>query len=195
MSQKEAVLRILDANSLGGANHMTPLWQSPRLGNDQKTGTDPGRGVWGAITTAEVEWPPLPLSADAGQSVQGRAGLPGDQRPTPNGSIMAFEVMNEGGKISRRAGSGPSTDMIMPDPPVVANGVVYALSTGGQALQNGAKPGDPRMPYDVSAVLRSTPVSNMTLYAYDAMSGKQLWASGKTPDRLGAFQRAGGGAR
>ena len=29
-----------------------------------------------------------------------------------------------------------STNMIMPDPPVVANGVVYALSTGGQAMQN-----------------------------------------------------------
>jgi outer membrane protein assembly factor BamB len=39
------------------------------------------------------------------------------------------------------------------------------------------------MPYDVSAVLRSTPVSNMVLYAYDAISGQQLWSSGKTlPD-------------
>jgi outer membrane protein assembly factor BamB len=62
----------------------------------------------------------------------------------------------------------------------VANGVVYALSTGGQAMQNGVKPGDPRMAYDVSSVLRSTPVSNMVLYAYDAESGKQLWSSGKT---------------
>ena len=36
------------------------------------------------------------------------------------------------------------------------------------------------MTYDVSSVLRSTPVSNMVLYAYDAESGKQLWSSGKT---------------
>jgi outer membrane protein assembly factor BamB len=99
--------------------------------------------------------------------------------PIPNGSIMAFEVKNDGGKISA-VPAWTSTDMIMPDPPVVANGVVYALSSAGQALQNGAKPGDPRMPYDVSAVLRSTPVSNMTLYAYDAQGGKQLWSSGKT---------------
>ena len=28
--------------------------------------------------------------------------------------------------------------------------------------------------------MRSTPVSNMVLYAYDAQSGKQLWSSGKT---------------
>ena len=54
VSQKEAVLRILDTNALGGANHQTPLYQSPKLGNDEKTGTDPGRGVWGAIATAEV---------------------------------------------------------------------------------------------------------------------------------------------
>ena len=47
-------------------------------------------------------------------------------------------------------------------------------------MQNGARPGDPRMPYDQSAVLRSTPVTNMTLYAYDAVSGKQLWSSGKS---------------
>ena len=72
-----------------------------------------------------------------------------------------------------------SANMIMPDPPVVANGVVYALSTGGQAMQNMAHPGEKRLPYDVSAVLRSTPVSNMVLYAYDAESGKQLWSSGK----------------
>jgi hypothetical protein len=56
--------------------------------------------------------------------------------------------------------------MIMPDPPVVANGVVYALSTGGQAMQNMAHPGEKRLTYDVSAVLRSTPVSNMVLYTY-----------------------------
>ena len=99
-SQKEGVLRMLDANNLGGANHMTPLWQSPKLGNDEKTGTDPGRGVWGAIATYESGRQALSLSADAGPSVQGRAGLPRDQRPIPNGTIMAFEVKNDGGKIS-----------------------------------------------------------------------------------------------
>ena len=47
-SQKESVLRLLDADRLGGADHMTPLWASPKLGNDKKIGTDPGQGVgWG----------------------------------------------------------------------------------------------------------------------------------------------------
>ena len=54
---------------------------------------------------------------------------------------MAFEVKNDGGKISA-VPVWTSTNMIMPDPPVVANGVVYALSTGGQAMQNMAHPGE-----------------------------------------------------
>jgi outer membrane protein assembly factor BamB len=179
VSQKEGVLRILDANNLGGQNHMTPLWQSPKLGNDQKTGTDPGRGVWGAIATYENNGKRFLYLPMLGNPSKDAPTFPVTNGPIPNGSIMAFEVKNDGGKISAIP-AWTSTDLIMPDPPVVANGVVYALSTGGQAMQNGAKPGDPRMPYDQSSVLRSTPVGNMTLYAYDAESGKQLWSSGKT---------------
>ncbi|HET7085294.1 MAG TPA: PQQ-binding-like beta-propeller repeat protein [Rhizomicrobium sp.] len=179
VSQKEGVLRILDANNLGGQNHMTPLWQSPKLGNDQKTGTDPGRGVWGAIATTENNGRRFLYLPMQGNPSKDAPAFPVTNGAIPNGSIMAFEVKNDGGKISA-APVWTSADMIMPDPPVVANGVVYALSTGGQAMQNGVHPGDPRMPYDQSSVLRSTPVSNMVLYAYDAESGKQLWSSGKT---------------
>ena len=179
VSQKEAVLRILDATNLGGQNHQTPLWQSSKLGNDQKTGTDPGRGVWGAITTYENNGRRFLYLPMLGNPSKDAPVFPKTNGPIPNGSIMAFEVKNDGGQISA-VPAWTSTDMIMPDPPVVANGVVYALSSAGQARQNSAKDGDPRMPYDVSAVLRSTPVSNMVLYAYDAESGQQLWSSGKT---------------
>jgi outer membrane protein assembly factor BamB len=178
-SQKEAVLRIMDASNLGGPNHMTPLWQSSKLGNDEKTGTDPSRGVWGAIATYENNghrYLYLPLY---GHPSKDAPVFPTTNGAREDGSVMAFEVKNDGGKISA-APLWTSTNMIMPDPPVVANGVVYALSTGGQAMQNMAHPGEKRMTYDVSSVLRSTPVSNMVLYAYDAESGKQLWSSGKT---------------
>jgi len=179
VSQKESVLRILDANNLGGPNHMTPLWQSPKLGNDEKTGTDPSRGVWGAIATYENNgrrYLYLPLY---GHPSKESPVFPVTNGPREDGSIMAFEVKNDGGKISA-VPVWTSANMVMPDPPVVANGVVYALSTGGQAMQNMAHPGEQRMTYDVSSVLRSTPVSNIVLTAYDAESGKQLWSSGKT---------------
>jgi outer membrane protein assembly factor BamB len=179
-AQKESILRLLDANALGGANHMTPLWQSPRLGNDAVAGTDPSSGIWGAIATYQTPdgkrflyfpmWGPPSTGAPA---------FPNTNGAIPNGSIMAFQVTADGGKIAA-APAWTSPDLIMPDPPVVANGVVYAVSTGGQRMQNSLHPGEPRMPYPVSAVMRSTPVSNLTLYALDAETGKPLWSSGKT---------------
>ncbi|HWU54906.1 MAG TPA: PQQ-binding-like beta-propeller repeat protein, partial [Rhizomicrobium sp.] len=139
VSQKEAVLRLLDAGNLGGQNHQTPLWQSPKLGNDQKTGTDPGRGVWGAIATYENNGRRFLYLPVLGNPSKEAPTFPVTNGAITNGSIMAFEVKNDGGKISA-VPAWISTDMVMPDPPVVANGVVYALSTGGQAMQNGAKP-------------------------------------------------------
>jgi glucose dehydrogenase len=181
-SQKEGVLRILDAGTLGGANHMTPLWQSSKLGNDEKTGTDPSRGVWGGIATYETSGKRYLYLPMLGHPSKDAPVFPKTNGDIANGSIMAFQVLNDGGKISA-VPAWTSADMVMPDPPVVANGVVYALSTGGQAMQNMAHPGEKRLGYDVSSVLRSTPVSNMVITAYDAESGKQLWSSGKTlPD-------------
>jgi outer membrane protein assembly factor BamB len=70
----------------------------------------------------------------------------------------------------------------MPDPPVVANGVVYATSTGGQASQNPRKPDGGRFANTTPESIRnrSTPVGNLILYAFDAQTGQQLYSSGAT---------------
>lgn len=178
-SQKEGKLRILDANNLGGDNHMTPLWESPRIANDEETGTDPGRGVWGAITTYEQNgrrFLYLPMHGGNGKDAP---IFPVNQGVTPFGSIMAFEVIQKDGKISA-VPLWQSGDMIMPDPPVVANGVVYATQTGGQAMQNFLKQGDRRMAISESNTMRATPVGNLRLYAFDAITGKQLYDSKQT---------------
>jgi outer membrane protein assembly factor BamB len=72
--------------------------------------------------------------------------------------------------------------MIVPDPPVVANGVLYAIQTGEQTIQS---PADVHGTQDeinhnpLSAKYRSTPVNNLTLFAFDAETGKQLYSSNK----------------
>src|SRR6266568_147140 len=43
---KESVVYLLDANSLGSQDHHTPLYITPRLGNDQKELDQ--KGLWGA---------------------------------------------------------------------------------------------------------------------------------------------------
>ncbi len=139
---KESVVYLLDANNLGGADHSTPLYESPRFGNDEVMLG--GRGVWGSIATA----------ADA----QGRRflyvpmwGPPAKDAPpftlgygdAPHGSIMAFEVASRG-ETPALVPVWKSRDIHVPDPPVIANGVVYAVQTGENTVQNPAPGGDIR---------------------------------------------------
>ncbi len=182
---KEGFLYLLDAADLGGGrpNHSTPLYKSPQLGNDAAEGRNPGQGVWGAITSYETPdgkrflyvpmWGPPSKNGPQFKSSGGAA---------PHGSILAFQLIAEGDKLSLIP-QWTSPDMIVPDPPVVANGVVYAIQTGEQTIQS---PADVHGTQDeinhnpLSARFRSTPVNNLTLFAFDALTGKQLYSSGKT---------------
>lgn len=185
VSQKEGILRILDAANMGGgkaAAHAKPLYQSAQLGNDAASGTDPSQGVWGAITTYLTPdgrrflyvpmWGPPSKDAPTFKTTNGAIA---------DGSIMAFEVVKAGDGIDV-VPQWTSPNMIMPDPPSVANGVLFATSTGGQALQNPVRADGSRIPAvdPISANKRATPVSNLTLYAIDAVTGKPLYSSGKT---------------
>ncbi len=187
-AQKEGVLRLLDASNLGGklANlHQKPLWQSSLLANDLAAGTDPSQGVWGAISTWQSPagkrfvylpvWGPPSVKAPT---------FPVTDGPAPNGSVMAFEVVERDGAISAEP-RWITRNMIMPDPVAVANGVVYATSTGGQTMQNPRNAAGERLfnTTPESIKNRSTPVGNLILYALDAETGKPLYSSGNTiPD-------------
>jgi outer membrane protein assembly factor BamB len=87
------------------------------------------------------------------------------------GSVMAFEVRLE-------ADNGKpvlepvwiSRDMHTPDPPVVANGVLYALETGKNATETRSA--------------GKLPGRNAVLYALDAETGRQIYSSEKL---MGSF--------
>jgi outer membrane protein assembly factor BamB len=178
---KEAVLYLLDANALGGADHSTPLYKSARLGNDEEMLA--GRGVWGSIATA----------ADA----QGRRflyvpmwGPPSKSAPrftfsyadAPKGSVMAFQVSGEGDKLSLIP-TWISRDMHVPDPPVVANGVVYAIQTGENTVQNPRPGGDVRVDPDAAGGAARGPATP---------AGQPGAAQGTTPGTGGGAGGRGG---
>jgi outer membrane protein assembly factor BamB len=118
----------------------------------------------------------------------------------PKGSVMAFQVSGQDGKLSLIP-RWISRDMHVPDPPVVANGVVYAIQTGENTVQNPGPGGDVRVDagvpgagaggpggrggsaaaafWQAAARFRATPVTNLVLYAFDAETGKQLYSSEK----------------
>ena len=164
-------------------------------GNDAGSGTEPGQGLWGAMSTYESvngnRYLYLPMW---GPPAKDLPAFKLGNGPTPNGSIMAFQLADDAGKLSL-VPQWMSPNMTVPDSPVVANGVVYALQTGEQTLQNQLRPGQqlyerpppgtprPTISAADAAKFRATPVSNLILYAFDAETGKQLYASKKTiPD-------------
>jgi len=122
---KEGAIYLLDAANLGGADHSAPLLRLP-TGNDVGSGTEPGQGLWGAMATYESadgnRYLYLPMWGPPAKDLHAFKYGSG---PTPNGSIMAFQLADDAGKL-RLAPQWMSPNMTVPDSPVVANGVDYA---------------------------------------------------------------------
>jgi outer membrane protein assembly factor BamB len=186
-SSKEGVVYVLDANNLGGSapDHSKPLYQTPRLGNDEERYY--GRGVWGGISTY--------LDDDGVRHLYipmwGPPSSTGPQFPitygaAPDGSVMAFRVTDSAQGVTL-VPEWESKNMLVPDNIAVANGVVFAVQTGEQTVQHPDNPeghgrasnGQAALNVDQLSKFRSTPVTNMVLYALDAHTGKQLYSSGK----------------
>jgi outer membrane protein assembly factor BamB len=157
---------LLDANKLGGENHQTPLF-SRQYGNQEEMLWN--RGVWGAAATWENQagerWWYVPMW---GPPIVGK-DVPRFKRwhgLADNGSIMAFRVAIEQDKPVL-VPEWMSRDMALPDPPVVANGVVFATQTGEDATQR-----------IISLEQRTTNTGRTVLHAFDAATGEELFNSG-----------------
>ncbi len=164
---KESVIYLLDTRSLGGADHHTPLYTSARWGNDEEKLHD--RGIWGITTWQDPQgrrwlYAPMlgPPSKDAPKFRQ-------QYGATDQGSTMAFEVRLDA--VTGKPTLAPmwmSREMHAPEPPTVANGVVYVLLSGKTS--------------DESRGLIQPPVGlepNAVLYALDAETGRELYSSNK----------------
>ena len=185
---KGGTLYLLNADKLGSADHETPL-QTLRLSNDERAYEK--YGIWGGFATWRDAqggtwlYVPVwgPISKDAPK-------FPAQQGPDPDGSLMAFKVGY------RRPGSGAdagipqpqlepewiSNDFNRPEPPVIANGVVFGLSTGENAVQTLGSavikvPGH----YGKRGLTNAERMEHTThaiLYGLDARTGKVLYSSG-----------------
>src|SRR6266850_1480410 len=88
------------------------------------------------------------------------------------GGVAAFKLQDKLGKpvltpiwISR--------DMYMADPPVIANGIVFAYGSGESTTQRWPEPG-----HVAGAEGRIQESTHAVLYALDALTGDELWSSG-----------------
>ena len=110
-------------------------------------------------------------------SWQDPAGVRWVLAPTSN-ALAAWKVVDKNGAMGWERG-WTSTEMVSPLPPVVIDGVLFALSSG-EFHSPDAK---------LSAAERARKSKPAVLYALDPLSGKEMWTSGTT---IASFVHSGG---
>jgi hypothetical protein len=116
---KDGSIALLDAASLGGADHHTPLFETPAL---SKAGEKHG---WDGFATWQDKDGAVWVFASVAASVSANG-------PAAHGAVVAFRLNDADGKLSLMP-AWVSGDMVNPVPPRFANGLVFALAGGDAA--------------------------------------------------------------
>ncbi len=176
---KEGVVYLMDARSLGGKDHQAALYTSPLLSNDGQSFE--GHGIWGSFSTWRDDsgrrwlyvptWGPVSKKAPKFPITNGQ---------NPHGSVMAFKVVTD--PKTKKPSLEPawiSGNFAVPEPVVIANGVVFALSNGENVRQTEQGGKIVWMGLKIfNTEQRSVDVRPGVLFALDAQTGKELWSSG-----------------
>jgi outer membrane protein assembly factor BamB len=117
---------LLDSQSLGGADHHTPLAQTAKIFKAAK------RGDWESLASWQDKGGAFWVLASITGPVESDAKFASQNGAAPHGSVVAFKVEEKDGHTVLTP-SWISRDLINPAPPAVANGVVFALAGGNIA--------------------------------------------------------------
>ena len=168
---RDGRIYILEASSLGGDDHHTPLYVSdPVVAPDSNYG---GNGIWGTFATWEdakdnnTRWIYAAIRGPAAMK------FPVSNGSASTGAIVAFKLQDQDGKPTLSP-QWISEDMTSPAAPVTANGLVFALSTGMTprvAKEDGT-------PYTVAEEEKMAKPA--VLYILDGSTGQELLSSGDT---------------
>lgn len=151
---KDGRVLLLDAASLGGADHATPLYASkPLLAPGASVSADAIAAWQQTAPAAPASWILVPVR---GRPASAPAGANGS---IAEGAVIALGLTDTGGALSLEPG-WVSHDLAGAATPIIVNGVVFALATGQPAAAGGRGAG-------------------AILHAYDGATGKRLWTSGK----------------
>ena len=167
---KECRLYLLDTESIGGDDHRTPLYRSPLICNEDVNFAS--AGIWGSLATWEdskgTRWALTPFWGPKHSAFK----APMEYGEVEHGAIAAFRVEDKNGKWQLTP-AWVSRDMNRAEPPVIANGIVFAYGSGEDTDQ-----AYPDVGLDDVANRRIPGSTRAVLYALDAETGKELWSSG-----------------
>ena len=168
-SSKECRLWLLDTSKLGGDDHRTPAFRTPLVCNEEVNFT---MGVWGALATwqdaNDVRWILTPFWGPKHRQFKAEI----EHGQVVYGAVAAFRLQETAGKLSLTP-IWLSRDMYMAEPPVIANGIVFAYGSGESTTQRWPEPG-----HVGGAEGRIQESTHAVLYALDARTGEELWSSG-----------------
>jgi hypothetical protein len=115
---------LLDAESLGGADHHTPMFQTEKISSAKE-------GVWDSLAA----WQDAAGNGWVLASISGpvaAAKFAVKNGAVTHGGVVAFRIEEKDGKLTL-APEWVSQDMVNPSAPRLANGIVVALSQGDAA--------------------------------------------------------------
>jgi hypothetical protein len=167
VASSDGRLNLLDTGSLSDAKPLArtePFSSSGYAAGALASWQDP----------SGTRWVLAPATGSAAAGVQ----FPATNGQVSNGSIVAWKVVEKNGSPEFEPG-WISRDLTAALPPIVVNGVVFALSSGEFATN------DANMP----AAERASKSKPAVLYALDGRSGKELWNSAST---ITSFVHSGG---
>jgi outer membrane protein assembly factor BamB len=178
---KECRVYLLDTKSAGGADHQTPLYRTPLLCNEEVDFQS--AGIWGSMASwvdgKGTRWILTPFWGPVHPDFK----VPVSYGPVEHGAIVAFKVEEKNGKFQLTP-AWMSRDMDQAEPPVIANGVIFAYGSGENTRQ--AYPDKGLADFSPLRIKAST---HAVLYALDAETGKELYSSG---DQIASFSHFGG---
>ncbi|HYP06141.1 MAG TPA: PQQ-binding-like beta-propeller repeat protein [Bryobacteraceae bacterium] len=170
-ASKECRIYLMDTESIGGDDHRTPVYRTPLICNEMVDFAE--AGIWGSLTTWEDSnrtrwvltsfWGPKHSAFKA----------PVEHGEVKKGAIAAFRVESKNGKVQLTP-AWISRDMNQAEPPLIANGIVFAYGSGENTAQ-----AFPDVGLDFRMERRLEKSTHAVLYALDAQTGKELWSSGK----------------
>ena len=169
-ASKECRMYLMDTDSIGGDDHRTPLYRTPLICNEDVNFAS--AGIWGSLASWEdakgTRWVLTPIWGPKHSKFK----APIENGPVKDGAIVAFKMEEKGGKPVLTP-AWISRDMNRAEPPVIANGVIFAYGNGEDTDQ-----AYPDVGLDDVASRRIPGSTKAVLYALDAQTGKELWNSG-----------------
>jgi outer membrane protein assembly factor BamB len=169
-ASKECRVYLMDTEAIGGDDHRTPAYRTPLICNEIVDFAQ--AGIWGSLATWKDENNTTWVLAPFWGPKHSRFKAPIEHGEVKKGAIAAFKMAETDGKV-KLVPAWISRDMNQAEPPLIANGMVFAYGSGENTSQ-----AFPDVGLDFRKERRIPLSTHVILYVLDAQTGKELWSSG-----------------